>query len=211
MYYVLGSAKKAFPIFDFLQKLPTAQRKGMAAQPRREALLAAAVLVAAGALACVLLIASAPRGAPATLLGVMPQPYRYPPVFVTRSGQMLAEEDDAADDDEDSEQPDGHSLMDISAQEEERVNDESPWPFPEVREPARSPRASAAAAAPALARDVVTRPARCAVLAPGARRQVRRLWPRAVERGVRHQHVDGGPAPRARPLGRARAPRVGRG
>ena len=48
---------------------------------QRQAVFAAGGIAAAGILACVLLLASTPR-TPTTLLGVMPQPYRYPKVFV---------------------------------------------------------------------------------------------------------------------------------
>ena len=50
---------------------------------QRQAVLAAGGIVTAGLLACVLLLASTPR-TPTTLLGVMPQPYRYPKVFVAK-------------------------------------------------------------------------------------------------------------------------------
>ena len=53
-----------------------------------------------------------------------------PQVFVTRSGTMLAEDDDAEDDH--SEDQDGQSLNDIAGDQEDRVKKASPWPFYEV-------------------------------------------------------------------------------
>jgi len=50
---------------------------------QRQAVFAAGGIVTAGLLACVLLLASTPR-TPTTLLGVMPQPYRYPKVLVAK-------------------------------------------------------------------------------------------------------------------------------
>ncbi|KAJ1478694.1 hypothetical protein T484DRAFT_2925852 [Baffinella frigidus] len=101
---------------------------------QRQAVFAAGGIVTAGLLACVLLLASTPRGTPTTLLGVMPQPYRYPKVFVTRSGTMLAE-DDGSDHSEDQ---DGQSLNDIAGDQEDRVKAASPWPFYEYSRPVRA-------------------------------------------------------------------------